>query len=45
MSATDLTIVSSSLISEEPSPEEFRIRGAASEAGGRKLTKRKKTGD
>jgi hypothetical protein len=35
---------SSSLISEEPSPEEFRIRGAASETGGRKLTKRRKTG-
>jgi hypothetical protein len=30
--------------SEEPSPEEFRIRGAASETGGRKLTKRRKTG-
>jgi hypothetical protein len=35
---------SSSLISEEPSPEEFRIRGAASETGSRKLTKRRKTG-
>jgi hypothetical protein len=35
---------SSSFISEEPSPEEFRIRGAASETGGRKLTKRRKTG-
>jgi hypothetical protein len=35
---------SSSLVSEEPSPEEFRIRGAASETGGRKLTKRRKTG-
>jgi hypothetical protein len=35
---------SSSLISEEPSPEDFRIRGAASETGGRKLTKRRKTG-
>jgi hypothetical protein len=35
---------SSSLVSEEPLPEEFRIRGAASETGGRKLTKRRKTG-
>jgi hypothetical protein len=35
---------SSSLVSEEPSPEEFRIRGAASETGSRKLTKRRKTG-
>jgi hypothetical protein len=35
---------SSSLVSEEPTPEEFRIRGAASETGGRELTKRRKTG-
>jgi hypothetical protein len=34
---------SSSLISEESVPEEFRIRGAATETEGRKLTKRRKT--
>lgn len=34
---------SSSLVSEDSVPEEFRIRGAASEIGGRKLTKRRKT--
>jgi hypothetical protein len=35
---------SSSLISEEPSPEEFGIQGAANETGRRKLTKNRKTG-
>lgn len=34
---------SSSLVSEDSVPEEFRIRGAAGEIGGRKLTKRRKT--
>jgi hypothetical protein len=33
----------SSLVSEDSVPEEFRIRGAASETGGKKLTKRRKT--
>jgi hypothetical protein len=33
---------SSSLVAEDSIPGEFRIRGAASEAGGRKLTKRRK---
>jgi hypothetical protein len=33
---------SSSMVSEDSIPEEFRIRGAAGDAGGRKLTKRRK---
>jgi hypothetical protein len=33
----------SSLLADGPSPEEFRIRGAASETFGKKLTKKRKT--